>query len=389
MVLTENLSNSALLAVLIFEVPQSSFVLYDLHAGPSTKPVNATLERIPELLDELDVVPLRCHSHNDYNRKIPIVSALIAGCTGIEADIWLAEGGQDVLVGHDRASARRTLRDMYLDPLLQMLDLSNNRSAHDDSADPSDGARGLFRTRVDTPVVLLVDVKQSGTLAAEAWQIVLQQLEPFRKRGYLRRYENGAVHPGPLVVVASGEMTLDVLLSSTASQGTQYQTYHDTFLDAPLRELGPLSEASWKARYNDTNSYYASVSLSVATGSPMFGFSRAQYDILRRQLRVAHESGLYSRYWHLPRWPVRYRDYVWSVLVREEVGMLNVDDVDAAARQYWTTDYLSSVKLMTAVSCIVFIFTSGLIMLRLHYIRNGRHSLPLLENFKSSQRNEL
>jgi hypothetical protein len=371
-----------LFAFLFVEVPQSSFVLYDLNAGSSVKPVNATLESIPEVLDELDIVPLRCHSHNDYQRKVPIVSALIAGCTGLEADIWLAESGQEVVVGHDRASATKTLRATYLDPLLQILDFSNKKSPNNDSSNSSDRARGLFSTRSDTPVVLLVDVKQSGAFAAEAWQIMLQQLEPFRRKGYLRRYESGAIRHGPLVVVASGEMTLDILLSSTTSQGTPYETYHDTFLDAPLRELNLVSDSSWKAKYNDSNSYYASVSLGVAVGSARFGFSRAQYNILRRQLRVAQESSLYSRYWGLPKWPVKYRDYVWSVLAREEVGMLNVDDVNAAARQYWTTDYLSSVKWMTAVSCVLFVVILVLVVFRLGYFRTGRHSFPFLSRCK-------
>jgi len=34
-----------------------------------------------------DVVPVPCHSHNDYWRKVPVFSALHMGCTGIEADV--------------------------------------------------------------------------------------------------------------------------------------------------------------------------------------------------------------------------------------------------------------------------------------------------------------
>jgi hypothetical protein len=34
-------------------------------------------------------VPVGCHSHNDYWRRVPLYSALQAGCIGVEADVWL------------------------------------------------------------------------------------------------------------------------------------------------------------------------------------------------------------------------------------------------------------------------------------------------------------
>ena len=36
-----------------------------------------------------DVVPIPCHSHNDYWRRVPVFDAIHWGCTGIEADVWL------------------------------------------------------------------------------------------------------------------------------------------------------------------------------------------------------------------------------------------------------------------------------------------------------------
>ena len=46
-----------------------------------------------------DIVPKKCHSHNDYWRSVPLFSALAAGCTSVEADVWLAEDGA-LLVSH-------------------------------------------------------------------------------------------------------------------------------------------------------------------------------------------------------------------------------------------------------------------------------------------------
>lgn len=36
-----------------------------------------------------DVLPIRCHSHNDYVRRVPFFDAIHWGCTGVEADVWL------------------------------------------------------------------------------------------------------------------------------------------------------------------------------------------------------------------------------------------------------------------------------------------------------------
>ena len=43
-------------------------------------------------------IPILCHSHNDYERKVPLYNTLQAGYTSVEADVWLHDG--DLLVGH-------------------------------------------------------------------------------------------------------------------------------------------------------------------------------------------------------------------------------------------------------------------------------------------------
>ncbi len=53
---------------------------------------------------------------------------------------------------------------------------------------------------------------------------------------------------------------------------------------------------------------------------------------LRRQVAVAHARGIGVRYWDLPDWPVGTRNAVWRTLWDEGVDLLNVDDLDGAAR---------------------------------------------------------
>lgn len=295
----------------------------------------------------------------------------MAGCTGIEADVWLTEDGQDLLVGHDRAALapQKTLKSMYLDPLLGILDLRNPGISQ--GRDARGQVAGVFKSQSQTPVVLMIDIKEN---AAATWNIVLEQIQPLRRNGYLRRYENGTVWPGTLVVVGSGQLQLDTLITSRSRDVSHYG-YNDTFLDAPLGDLSEESAVRWTETYNTSNSYYASVSFKEAIGSARTGFNDKQLSTLRRQIHVAQSSGLYSRYWDTPRWPINYRDYVWDTLTREGVGMLSVDDVDSAAKQSWTQDYPRSFGAMVLFTCLLFFLV---LCLTGYSVRKNRHASALL-----------
>jgi hypothetical protein len=45
-----------------------------------------------------DVIPIPCHSHNDYWRRVPLFDAIHWGCTGVEADVWLFD--DELFVGY-------------------------------------------------------------------------------------------------------------------------------------------------------------------------------------------------------------------------------------------------------------------------------------------------
>lgn len=222
-----NYQISELLFVILFivipTVSKSPPILIPVPPPADTKP---TSENITEWLDEFAIMPVMCHSHNGYWRPRPLITALMAGCAGIEADVWLTDDGQDLLVGHDRAALapQKTLRTMYLDPLLDILDLRNP----DDVIEGHDGQHrplGVFKGQTQTPLILMIHVKEN---VAAIWAIVLEQLELFRQKGYLRWYENGTIWPGPLVVVGSGELHLDTTVAS--SKETPYYDYHDALL---------------------------------------------------------------------------------------------------------------------------------------------------------------
>ncbi|KAA8568998.1 hypothetical protein EYC84_007967 [Monilinia fructicola] len=331
-----------------------------------------------------DINPIPCHSHNDYWRRVPLFDALRAGCTGVEADVWLFD--DDLYVGHNTASLQRnrTFQSLYIDPLVDILERQNPKTDFYNGS-----SHGVFDADDGRSLILLVDVKTGG---AETWQSVLEQLEPLRKRGWLSYVENDNLHTRPITVVGTGNTPFDVL--------TKNSTYRDAFFDAPLDTMweprhgtgekngGPIfddgepgeyldegegvaedlvpgtsassiapaiptgtairippqepnkgqgmSGVSSDTEFNSLNSYYASVSFNKAVGRIWRGrLSPKQMRIIRGQIRGAHRKGLKARYWDLPSWPIGLRNHVWDVLVKEGVDYLNVDDLRAAARQVW------------------------------------------------------
>ena len=289
------------------------------------------------------IIPIPCHSHNDYWRHVPLYSALAAGCTSVEADVWLSDA--DLFVGHSENSLtrERTLTSLYIDPIVSILSIQNTPSQQvitnpisPSSTSPSNaGPNGVFETSPKTPLILLIDIKTDGD---STFPTVLDQLEPLRSRGWLTHFNGTSVIPGPVTVVGTGNTPFDLLTSNS--------TYRDIFYDAPLEELwgdDPTTPTTaygeqllGSERYTVENSYYASVSFQAEIGSLWHGTLTPQQVLkIRGQVKGATERRLKARYWETPAWPVGRRDHVWDVLMREDVGSLNVDDLEGAKERNW------------------------------------------------------
>ena len=268
------------------------------------------------LLSPLDIdsaiAPIACHSHNDYLREVPLYDALAAGCTGVEADVWLKE--DDLLVAHteDAISDDRTLQSLYLDPLLLILQERNP----DDTT-----TSGVFEAAPDRTMTLLIDFKTDDPLV---YDHVLSQLDPLRSHGWLTFWDGSATNLRPITVVATGEALFDHL--------TANDTYRDVFFDAPLDKLEDEDTNEDATKYSTANSYYASVSFKEAIGSASFSgqLSSDQIQTIRAQISAAEDRGLKSRYWDTPDSPSWIRTGVWNILEEEGVGTLSVDDVEEA-----------------------------------------------------------
>lgn len=275
-----------------------------------------------------EVIPIPCHSHNDYQHHVPLYEALSAGCRSFEADVWLLGSGDELHVGHSRSSltAARTLRNLYLNPIAQILTQQNQVPVvSGDKPSAPAGKHGIFDASPSTALTLLIDIKSNGTAT---FPVLQNHLEPLRSRGWLTHYNGSTVVPGLVTVVASGNTPFSLITKNT--------TYRDIFYDAPLDVLAGEGDLANSTLYTAENSYYASVAFPLAIGKPWLGkLSTEQVWKIRRQIKEATERGLKSRYWDTPSWPISVRDHIWNVLEMEGVGVLNVDDLESVSKQKW------------------------------------------------------
>ncbi|KAH7391556.1 hypothetical protein BKA64DRAFT_756728 [Cadophora sp. MPI-SDFR-AT-0126] len=300
----------------------------------------ASLQSLTPFPDDFTrgVLAIPCHSHNDYWRHVPLLDAISAGCSSVEADIWVsAEQSQatntsELYVGHSRGSLRpeRTLKDMYIDPLLYILDQVNRPMANTPPANTSTGTvNGIFEANPNSTMVLLVDFKESPD-NTNIWNFLQVQLQPLRDKQYLTYWNSTKTEKvmGPITIVATGDATLELVNNASTNP------HRDIFFDAPLLELENDVNSS-TPKYNSSNSYYASVDFSKAVGKVWFSLSHSQQMKIGKQASAASEAGLVSRYWDTPGWPVGIRNNIWGQLVAQGVGVLNVDELWTASKKDW------------------------------------------------------
>lgn len=233
---------------------------------------------------------------------------------------------------------------MYIEPLVDILE-ERNRPTALAAVFPSETRsrlHGLFFQDPEQSLTLLIDFKTDGQTL---FPVVMEKLEPLRSHGWLSHWDGQSRVDRPVTVVGTGNTPFDMVIGNTS--------YRDIFFDAPLEALASpddqimeddvtnvdghvTTRAIHNYKYNPSNSHYASSSMTKAIG-PLwqYQFSESQIDLMRRQISQARERGLVPRYWDTPSWPRGLRNAVWTVLVKEDVGILNVDDLRAARRGLW------------------------------------------------------
>lgn len=238
----------------------------------------------------------RAHAHNDYLHERPLHDALSHGFTSVEADVFLVNG--ELLVAHEPADLdpNRTLRSLYLDPLLARVK-ANHGSVY----------RGYRR-----PVQLLVDIKTDG---AAAYLELDRQLRHYRRM--LSTCAYGHVRLGAVTPVISGDRAARVPME------TQRVRY--AFYDGRLEDLGttapvsfvPLISSNWTQSFS-----------WLGTGP----FPAAERQKLHSIVADAHDHGQRVRFWATPDVAGPDRDAVWTELLAARVDHINTDDLAALER---------------------------------------------------------
>lgn len=239
----------------------------------------------------------------------------------------MSKGSASALVGHTRPTLAldpnepaRTLRSLYIEPLIAILSAAN--PGNETAAAPV----GVYARSPATTLVLLLDFKERDAALWDA--VVRRELAPLRERGWLTFWSEAERKRvvRPVTVVVTGAVGVEAV---------EAMRERDVFFDAPLEQLeGGEGEG---VVYDARNSYYASAKLSEAVGGRvgLRGLSGRQAGVVRRQVALAAERGLVSRYWGTPGWPVALRNRVWETLVESGVGVFNVDELTTAVRWDW------------------------------------------------------
>ncbi|MFF3457239.1 phosphatidylinositol-specific phospholipase C/glycerophosphodiester phosphodiesterase family protein [Streptomyces sp. NPDC002730] len=238
----------------------------------------------------------RAHAHNDYLHERPLHDALSHGFTSVEADIFLVNG--ELLVAHEPADLdpTRTLRSLYLDPLLARVK-ANHGSVY----------RGYRR-----PVQLLIDIKTDG---AAAYLELDRRLRHYRRM--LSTYAYGHVRLGAVTPVISGDRAARVPMEA---QRVRY-----AFYDGRLEDLGTTAPASFVPLIS--SNWTQSFSW-LGTGQ----FPAAERQKLHAIVADAHDHGQRVRFWATPDVAGPDRDAVWTELLAARVDHINTDDLAALER---------------------------------------------------------
>jgi glycerophosphoryl diester phosphodiesterase len=228
------------------------------------------------------------HAHNDYEHGNPLVDALDAGLSSVEADVWAVDG--ELLVGHTREELHpsRTLASLYLEPLVKRY--------------------GGERSRTPTPVQLLIDVKSTPSSTLPLLRAQLSD-----HAAMLTSYHGCTARPGSVNVVVSGSDVRPTAPTPGAVSYFGYDLQPERTTEARPREaVTPLTSAKWETYF---------------TWDGHGGMPRAERARLQAMVRAAHEAGSAIRFYDTPDDRGPAREALWRELVAAGVDYISTDDL--------------------------------------------------------------
>ncbi len=220
------------------------------------------------------------HSHNDYEQKQPFFAAYNLGFDSIEADLYLKDG--ELYVAHDwkNISPERTLKNLYLEPLLAKI--KENKG---------------FPYPNKKPLQLLLDLKKEGK---EILKVLYEQLSPFEKE--LRHIK----------IVISGDMP----------SPNEFQNYDKMFFFDGRKNL-TYSKKAYKrvalvsASYLDFGKYWAGKEV----------MPEETFQKINAFVEETHKKGKKVRIWGTPNTTLGF-----ETLQKLKVDIIGTDDLELLAK---------------------------------------------------------
>lgn len=229
----------------------------------------------------------QAHAHNDYEHDRPLLDALAQGFTYIEADVHLIDN--ELFVAHVTPlfpSEKRTLKQLYLDPLDEIVQQRGGR---------------VF-PYINLPLHLMIDIK---TDAAATYAALKTYLEPYHH--LLTSIENGVKTERAVTVFLSGNRPVAQVLS-------EQKTY--LALDGRIEDLGKGIPHELMPVVSER---FANV-----LGWELLAFQRTekQWLILQKLANLTHSEGKKLRLWASPE-----DEAIWEKLLAAGCDLINSDEL--------------------------------------------------------------
>ena len=226
------------------------------------------------------------HSHNDYSQPLPFYQAYAQQLSSIEADIYITNKEDELLVAHNRIELPHapTLEESYIEPIVSLYRLNNGRAW-----------RGSEKT-----FVLLIDLK---TPADPTLFVLLKKLQQYPE------VFDPARNPYAVRVVISGSRPD----AGTFNEFPSIIAFDGAHIDYTPRQM----ERIYMISYN------------FALYSRWDGQGNIQEDELKKLnelIAAAHALGKPIRFWGSPDNP-----NAWRVFRQVGIDYINTDQPEACA----------------------------------------------------------
>ena len=271
-------------------------VIIAVFVSPLTYFSAAAKENQKQSNQEMALPLAKAHAHNDYEHTRPLLDALDHGFTSVEADVWLVDG--ELLVAHDKkdVNPERTLKSLYLDPLMEKVK-SN---------------RGSVYPGYEHDFILWIDIKSEDV---DTYRVIHEQLRKYQNM--LTKFTPSGVKPGAITVYISGNRPRDLM----ESQPVRYAAYDGRMSDfgsGDSNEFIPVISDNWTKYF---------------TWMGVGEMPKEEREKLNTIVSTSHANGQKVRFWATPDISGPQREAIWNELMKAGVDFINTDDL-AGLQQY-------------------------------------------------------